>query len=207
MSADANIKTIMGVYEAFGRGDVAAILDAVADDVDWAAEAAGTAAPWYGVRHGKDAVAKFFADFGSTMEVEEFTPVSIAANDTDVLTVVRFRARSLATGKTAAMDLHHYFTSATARSPTTAAPRTPPRPRPRSSPNPEALFHDSPGEGWGSTWWGRGLASCRDPVPSGETADGRGRTWIPVAVAGVPSARWRATRHCCACWRRTCCSS
>ena len=48
MSADANIKTIMGVYEAFGRGDVAAIVEAVTDDVDWAAEAAGTAAPWSG---------------------------------------------------------------------------------------------------------------------------------------------------------------
>ena len=107
MSADANIKTIMSVYEAFGRGDVAAIVDAVTDDVDWAAEAA---APWYGVRHGKDAVGAFFAEFGSTMEVEEFTPVSIAANDTDVLTVVRFRSRSRATGKTAAMDLHHLFT-------------------------------------------------------------------------------------------------
>ena len=61
------------------------------------------------MRHGKDAVARFFAEFGSTMEVEEFTPVSLAANDTDVHTVVRFRVRSRATGKTAAMDLHHYF--------------------------------------------------------------------------------------------------
>ena len=43
------------------------------------------------------------------MEVEEFTPVTIAANDTDVLSVVRFRARSRATGKTAAMHLHHFF--------------------------------------------------------------------------------------------------
>ena len=109
MSADANIKTITAVYEAFGRGDVAAILDAVSDDVDWAAEAASSAAPWYGVRHGKDAVAAFFSDFGSTMEVEEFTPVSFAANDTDVLTVVRFRARSRGTGRTAQMNLHHYF--------------------------------------------------------------------------------------------------
>jgi uncharacterized protein len=109
MSADANIKTITGIYEAFGRGDVAAILDAVADDVDWAAEAGSSAAPWYGVRRGKDAVAAFFSDFGSTMEVEEFTPVSFAANDTDVLTVVRFRARSRSTGKTAQMNLHHYF--------------------------------------------------------------------------------------------------
>jgi ketosteroid isomerase-like protein len=107
MSSDANAKTIMSVYEAFGRGDVAAILDAVTDDVDWASEANPAVAPWHGVRHGKEAVAGFFADFGSTMEVEEFTPISVA---TDVLTVVRFRAWSRAAGKTAAMDLHHYFT-------------------------------------------------------------------------------------------------
>jgi ketosteroid isomerase-like protein len=97
------------LVSAFGRGDVAAILDAITDDVDWAAEAASSAAPWYGVRHGRDAVAAFFSDFGSTMEVEEFTPVSFAANDTDVLTVVRFRARSRSTGKSASMNLHHYF--------------------------------------------------------------------------------------------------
>jgi len=109
MSADANIKTITEIYEAFSRGDVAAILDAVTYDVDWAAEAASSVAPWYGVRHGADAVAAFFSDFGSTMEVEEFTPVSFAANDTDVLTVVRFRARSRGTGKTAQMNLHHCF--------------------------------------------------------------------------------------------------
>ena len=109
MSADVKIKTIAQVYDAFGRGDVAAILDAVTDDVEWSAETTSVAAPWYGVRHGKDAVAAFFAAFGSAMEVEEFTPISFAANDTDVLTVVRFRARSRSTGKTAAMDLHHYF--------------------------------------------------------------------------------------------------
>ena len=110
MSADANIKTVMRVYEAFGRGDVAAILEVVTDDVDWAAEAAWAVAPWHGVRHGKGAVAAFFAEFGSTMGVEEFTPVCIAANDTEVLSVVRFRARSRAAGRTAAMDLHHMFT-------------------------------------------------------------------------------------------------
>ncbi len=109
MSADANIKTITEVYGAFGRGDVAAILDALTDDGDWAAEAASSAAPWYGGRHGRDAVAVFFSDFGSAMEVEEFTPVSLAANDTDVLTVVRLRGRSRSTGRTAAMNLHHYF--------------------------------------------------------------------------------------------------
>ena len=110
MSAEDNVKTIKMVYEAFGRGDVAAILDAVADDVDWAAETTSTVAPWYGLKRGKAEVAEFFEGFGSTMEVEEFTPISFAANDTDVLTVVRFRARARATGRTAAMHLHHYFT-------------------------------------------------------------------------------------------------
>jgi hypothetical protein len=109
MSDDVKVKTIAEVYEAFGRGDVAAILDAVTEDVDWAAEATSPAAPWYGVRHGRNEVAEFFAAFGATMEVEEFTPVSFAANDTDVHTVVRFRARSRSTGKTAAMNLHHFF--------------------------------------------------------------------------------------------------
>ena len=109
MSADANIKTIAEVYEAFGRGDVAAILDALTDDVDWAAEAASHAAPWYGVRHGKDAVALFFTEFGSTMEIEEFTPHTVAGNETDVLTVVRCRTKSRRTGKSTAMDLHHLF--------------------------------------------------------------------------------------------------
>jgi ketosteroid isomerase-like protein len=36
MSGDVNVKTIQMVYEAFGRGDVAAILANVTDDVEWA---------------------------------------------------------------------------------------------------------------------------------------------------------------------------
>ena len=109
MGADVNIKVIEGVYEAFSRGDVAAILEVVTDDVDWATETTSKVAPWYGPRRGKEGVAAFFEGFGSTMEVEEFTPISFAANDADVLTVVRFRAKSRSTGRTAAMDLHHFF--------------------------------------------------------------------------------------------------
>jgi uncharacterized protein len=107
--ATDNIATINSIYEAFGRGDTEYIVAQVTDDVDWAAEAASSAAPWYGVRRGRDAVAGFFTAFGATMEAEEFTPVTFAANDTDVLTVVRFRGRARSTGKTAAMNLHHFF--------------------------------------------------------------------------------------------------
>jgi ketosteroid isomerase-like protein len=43
------------------------------------------------------------------MEVEEFTPTSFGANATDVFAIVRLQVKSRATGKGAAMDLHHYF--------------------------------------------------------------------------------------------------
>ena len=61
------------------------------------------------MRKGKAAVTAFFEAFGSAMDVEEFTPRTFAANDTDVLTVVRCRAKSRATGKVMDMNLHHYF--------------------------------------------------------------------------------------------------
>jgi ketosteroid isomerase-like protein len=109
VSTEVNLKTVVQAYEAFGHGDVAGILSTLTDDVDWAAEASSADAPWYGVRHGKDAVAQFFTDFGSAMEVEDFTPVTFAANETDVLTVVRFSGRTRATGKTTSMNLHHFF--------------------------------------------------------------------------------------------------
>src|ERR1700730_15634066 len=109
MSGDVNIKTIQETYDAFGRGDIPFILDIVTDDVDWAADTASNAAPWYGIRHGREGVASFFKEFGSTMEVEEFTPISIAANNTDVHAVVRFRGKRTANGKQVSMNLHHFF--------------------------------------------------------------------------------------------------
>ena len=109
MSAETNIKTVQLMYEAFGRGDVGALLDRLTDDIDWGGEAAGTGAPWYGAHRGPEEVAKFFSDFGSTMEVDEFTPLTFAGTDNEVLTVVRFRGRSRATGKGVSMNLHHYF--------------------------------------------------------------------------------------------------
>ncbi|MER7752023.1 nuclear transport factor 2 family protein [Kitasatospora sp. NPDC097643] len=110
MNEQSMIETIRSVYAAFGSGDVPGILARLGDDVDWASETTSTAAPWYGVRHGKAEVADFFERFGSTMAVEEFTPLSFAANDSDVLTVVRLRATHRANGKSLAMDLHHRFT-------------------------------------------------------------------------------------------------
>jgi ketosteroid isomerase-like protein len=109
MSADANVATIREVYEAFGRADVETILAKVSEDVDWAADASSTGAPWYGPRSGRDGVASFFGDVGSVSEVLEFTPLSFTANDDEVHTLVRYRVRFTTTGRETDMNLHHYF--------------------------------------------------------------------------------------------------
>jgi ketosteroid isomerase-like protein len=56
--ADGNLAIVDRIYEALRRGDTGTIVDAVADDVDWAAEACSPAgSPGYRIRHGKDEVA------------------------------------------------------------------------------------------------------------------------------------------------------
>ena len=65
MSQQENLRIVREIYDAVGRGDVPAILDRVADDVDWSAEAESHAAPWYGARVGKAGVASFFSDLAA----------------------------------------------------------------------------------------------------------------------------------------------
>jgi ketosteroid isomerase-like protein len=109
MSSEDNVKTVQSVYEAFGRGDIPAIVDVLTDDVDWASDADSTDVPWWGVRHGKDGVADFFTKLGTDMEVEEFTPITIVGDGDVVLAVAQFAMKSLANGRSASMLLHHYW--------------------------------------------------------------------------------------------------
>jgi ketosteroid isomerase-like protein len=110
MGAQQNAETVKAMYEAFGRGDVDAILDRLTDDVDWSTDAAITSAPWYGPRLGKDSVRDFFQGIGQTGPVTEFTPVSFASSDEgDVMVFLRYAFTVAATGKTVSMNLHHYW--------------------------------------------------------------------------------------------------
>src|SRR4051794_32449663 len=107
MSSDDNVKTIQAVYEAFGRGDIPAILDVLTDDVDWASDAESTEVPWWGIRRGNDGVADFFTKLGTEMELEEFTPIAIVGDGDVVLTVAQFGMKSRTNGRSASMLLHH----------------------------------------------------------------------------------------------------
>jgi uncharacterized protein len=109
MSQQDNLTIVKEIYDAVGRGDVAAILDRVSDDVDWAAEAASKAAPWYGPRAGRDGVASFFSDLATSIEIGAFTPHSYAAGEDGVHLLVDWTIRPVATGREASMTMHHYW--------------------------------------------------------------------------------------------------
>jgi ketosteroid isomerase-like protein len=110
VSASDNITTVTAIYDAFARADLATILGHLSDDIDWATDADNSAAPWYGQRTGKDQVAGFFAELAGSVEVNEFTPLSLAANDHDeVHALIRFAITAPQTGRQASMNLHHYW--------------------------------------------------------------------------------------------------
>lgn len=115
MITDPKLDKIHNLYAAYGRGDVAGALADLADDVDWAAEAAGDSVPWYGSYLGKDRVPEFFAAIASTVDVTQFDVVGMASNDTDVIATIRWAYTVKATGRTASMYMQHWWRFADGR--------------------------------------------------------------------------------------------
>ena len=130
--SDPKIEAVQRLYEAYGRADVDAVLAELADDVDWAAEAASTSVPWYGSFRGKGEVPRFFEEIGSNVEVTEFTPLSFTSNDTDVVATIHWAFTVNRTGKPRRCTCSTGGASPTARSSSSGAPRTPNSRPPRS---------------------------------------------------------------------------
>jgi ketosteroid isomerase-like protein len=109
--SDPKIAALQRMYAAFGRGDVAAILAELADDIDWVSvsEEKNPVVPWYGRYRGKGDVPRFFKEIGSTVDVTEFTPLSFAANETDVMVAIRWAFTVTATGKSAVLHMQHWW--------------------------------------------------------------------------------------------------
>ena len=106
---DPKIEAVQNLYAAYAQGNEAGIVANLADDVDWAAEAAGDAAPWYGSYRGKAEVPRFFQAIGSNVDTNEFDVVSFTSNDTDVVATVHWTYTVKATGKTASMYMQHWW--------------------------------------------------------------------------------------------------
>jgi ketosteroid isomerase-like protein len=114
-TAQAHLAAVGRLYAAYQRGDMDSVLAELADDVDWAAEAAGSAVPWYGRYRGKGEVPNFFEAIASSLDISEFEIIGMTSSDTDVVTTVHWSFTVKATGKTASMYMQHWWRFADSR--------------------------------------------------------------------------------------------
>jgi len=104
---EQNIEFVEGIYGAFARGDVPAVLGAFADDIEWF-EAEGM--PYGGLHRGPEAVAQNV--FGPlTEDVDGFavTPEELIGSGGSVAAVVRYSGTGKATGKVLDLPAVHVF--------------------------------------------------------------------------------------------------
>ncbi len=98
MSEQENLRTVRGIFESFGRGDVPAILQVLAEDVEWTLAGAADVS-YTGIRRGHSGVVQFFTALGTSVEFEKFEPQEFINGDNCVVVLGTERGRVRATGK------------------------------------------------------------------------------------------------------------
>jgi ketosteroid isomerase-like protein len=99
--SEQSVEFVKGVYGAFARGDVPAVLGAFADDIEWY-EAEGM--PYGGLHRGGEAVAQsVFGPIAEDVEGFAVIPEEFMGSGGTVAAVVRYTGTGKATGK--ALDL------------------------------------------------------------------------------------------------------
>lgn len=83
-----HLATVAAMYEAFGRGDIPALLEHVSDDVEWEVWADNTAqkagVPWMLPRRGKAGVGEFFRVVAEELDIQEFKVLSVMGGGNQV---------------------------------------------------------------------------------------------------------------------------
>lgn len=103
-----NLDVVRGIYEAFGQGDIPAVLTAFAPDVNWT-EAEGF--PYGGVTTGPDAVLQnVFMKLGTEWEGWTAVPEKFVAQDDMVVALGMYGGTYKATGKSISVPFTHAWT-------------------------------------------------------------------------------------------------
>jgi len=109
MTAIDPIGVVQAAYGAFGRGDIASVLDLVTDDVVWTNPGPPDIFPDAGRRQGRAEVAQFFSILGETQDFERFEPTEFIAQGDRVVAIIQYRGRIKSTGRTSEAELVHLF--------------------------------------------------------------------------------------------------
>ena len=97
MSTQDNLKIAQGIYAAFGQGNIPAILNFLADDVEFH-EPPGGSPPFTGTYRGRDGAGTFFQEMIGTVDVLMLEPQEFVAQGDTVVVLGHYRFRPKATG-------------------------------------------------------------------------------------------------------------
>lgn len=109
MSAEENKRTVQSIFEAFGRGDIPAVLEHVAEDATWKAPGPSVVS-YFGDRRGHAGATEFFVQLGTSVDFERFEPRAFVAEGDKVVALGSERGRVKETGKTFDNDWALVFT-------------------------------------------------------------------------------------------------
>jgi ketosteroid isomerase-like protein len=91
-------EVVQEIYAAFGRGDVAAILDKLDEGVEWEYGASPDGVPWLQPRRGKAGAAEFFLSLGE-LDIQKFVPKALLEGNGLVVALVDIEAVVKKTGR------------------------------------------------------------------------------------------------------------
>jgi ketosteroid isomerase-like protein len=109
MSEQNSLGVVRMGYDAFGRGDINALLNLLDDNVEWITPGPAEV-PTAGTRRGRQAVGEFFKSLSETFEITNFVPKEFIAQGDRVIVLGTDTARIKATGKTLDFNWVHSFT-------------------------------------------------------------------------------------------------
>ena len=92
-------RKVQTIYEAFGRGDVPAILEHVSADVEWEYGWKSSPIPWLVPGRGRDHALKFFQTVGAELEFHSFAVNEVLGSDRLVVALVSLEMTVRKTGK------------------------------------------------------------------------------------------------------------
>jgi ketosteroid isomerase-like protein len=106
--------TVLGMYAAFGRGDMVGVLSAVGDEPDWGLDPDSlvvAAVPWLARVSTKDEVGSgYFAAVAAGLEWHAFEPLAVGQDGDHVVAAIRASFTVRATGKRVDALETHFFT-------------------------------------------------------------------------------------------------
>jgi uncharacterized protein len=103
----SHVETVQAIYDAFGRGDIPAIIDRLADEVEWDQDAPGYGVPIYEPGTGKAHAERFFAQAGRDLEFLRFEPTGFLSGGNQVAVPINVQVRVKPTGSVVeALEIH-----------------------------------------------------------------------------------------------------